>query len=136
MGFSKDSRLPAEFDVTEQVRFGASAENVLSVMVLRWSDASYLEDQVGEAGGPGLEITLIARNTQVEIPGSLFGGTDAIDWILGGALETCDNSCIGWNTIIESGVENHEIYGKPVIRGGVVKQRRPAQLKASGLPGV
>lgn len=46
VGFSKDSRLPAEFDVTEQVLFGASAENVLSVMVVRWSDASYLEDQV------------------------------------------------------------------------------------------
>lgn len=38
--------MPAEFDVTEHVVFGASAENVLSVMVVRWSDASYLEDQV------------------------------------------------------------------------------------------
>lgn len=46
MGFSKDSRLPAEFEVTERVLYGSSAKNVLSVMVLRWSDASYLEDQV------------------------------------------------------------------------------------------
>lgn len=46
VGFSKDSRLPAEFDVTEAVLYGSSAKNVLSVMVLRWSDASYLEDQV------------------------------------------------------------------------------------------
>ncbi|CAM9737032.1 unnamed protein product, partial [Ectocarpus fasciculatus] len=45
VGFSKDSRLPAEFEVTERVLYGSSAKNVLSVMVLRWSDASYLEDQ-------------------------------------------------------------------------------------------
>lgn len=46
VGFSKDSRLPAEFDITESVFYGSSSENVLAVMVLRWSDASYLEDQV------------------------------------------------------------------------------------------
>lgn len=46
MGFSKDSRLPAEFDVTERVSYGSSAQNLLAVMVVRWSDASYLEDQV------------------------------------------------------------------------------------------
>lgn len=49
MGFSKDSRLPAEFDVTEHVRPGGSAENLLCVMVLRWSDGSYLEDQARHA---------------------------------------------------------------------------------------
>lgn len=50
MGFSKDSRLPAEFDVTEHIVPGGSSENVLSVMVVRWSDASYLEDQVCTTG--------------------------------------------------------------------------------------
>lgn len=43
IGYSQGSRLPAEFDVTEQVRFGA--ENHLAVQVLQWSDGSYLEDQ-------------------------------------------------------------------------------------------
>jgi len=42
IGFSKGSRLPSEFDVTEAVRPG---RNVLAVEVIRWSDASYLEDQ-------------------------------------------------------------------------------------------
>lgn len=46
VGFSKDSRLPAEFDITDKITPKRSSENVLSVMVLRWSDASYLEDQV------------------------------------------------------------------------------------------
>lgn len=42
VGFSKDSRLPAEFDLTAYVQPG---ENHLAVMVIRWSDASYVEDQ-------------------------------------------------------------------------------------------
>lgn len=42
VGMSKDSRLEAEFDVTEHVRAGT---NLLAAMVVRWSDASYVEDQ-------------------------------------------------------------------------------------------
>jgi len=42
VGFSKDSRTPAEFDLTDFVRPGA---NQLAVEVYRWSDGSYLEDQ-------------------------------------------------------------------------------------------
>jgi beta-galactosidase len=42
VGYSQDSRLPAEFDVTPAARHG---ENLLAVRVYRWSDGSYLEDQ-------------------------------------------------------------------------------------------
>jgi len=42
VGFSKGSRLPAEFDVTHLVRAG---DNVLAVKVFTYSDASYLENQ-------------------------------------------------------------------------------------------
>ncbi len=42
VGYSEDSRTPAEFDVTPFVRAG---RNVLAVEVYRWSDGSYLEDQ-------------------------------------------------------------------------------------------
>jgi beta-galactosidase len=42
VGYSEDSRLPAEFDVTNFVRKG---KNTLSVEVYQWSDGSYLEDQ-------------------------------------------------------------------------------------------
>ncbi len=42
VGYSQDSRLPAEFDVTPYLRPG---ENVLAAQVYRWSDGSYLEDQ-------------------------------------------------------------------------------------------
>lgn len=42
VGYSQDSRLPAEFDLSPFLHAG---ENSLAVMVLRWSDGSYLEDQ-------------------------------------------------------------------------------------------
>ncbi len=42
VGYSQDSRLPAEFDLTEFLRPGG---NRIDVIVLRWSDGSYLEDQ-------------------------------------------------------------------------------------------
>jgi beta-galactosidase/beta-glucuronidase len=41
-GFSKGSRLPAEFDITPLVKPG---KNLLAVRVVQWSDGSYLEDQ-------------------------------------------------------------------------------------------
>ena len=42
VGYSQDSKTPAEFDITKYVRLG---ENTLAVKVFRWSDGSYLEDQ-------------------------------------------------------------------------------------------
>lgn len=53
VGFTKDSRLPAEFDITsaliESVRQQQQAKEklvfVLQLVVVRWSDGSYVEDQ-------------------------------------------------------------------------------------------
>ncbi|WP_325895063.1 beta-galactosidase [Grimontia sp. NTOU-MAR1] len=42
VGYSQDSRLPAEFDLSHFVTLG---ENQITAVVLRWSDGSYLEDQ-------------------------------------------------------------------------------------------
>ena len=42
VGFSKGSRTPAEFNITDFLRPG---ENLLAVEVYRWSDGSYVEDQ-------------------------------------------------------------------------------------------
>jgi len=42
VGFSKGSRTPVEFDLTVSLCTG---ENTLAVMVIRWSDGSFLEDQ-------------------------------------------------------------------------------------------
>ena len=42
VGMSKDSRLAAEFDLTPHLRDGT---NTLAAMVVRWSDATWIEDQ-------------------------------------------------------------------------------------------
>ncbi|MDT0595714.1 beta-galactosidase [Glaciecola petra] len=42
LGYSQDSRLPSEFDLSPYLVEGT---NQLAVMVIRWSDGSYLEDQ-------------------------------------------------------------------------------------------
>jgi beta-galactosidase len=42
VGVSKDSHLAAEFDVTRLVRAGT---NTVSLRVVKWSDATYIEDQ-------------------------------------------------------------------------------------------
>jgi beta-galactosidase len=43
VGMGKDSRLPSEFELTPFIRFGQ--ENLLTLAVVKWSDASYVEDQ-------------------------------------------------------------------------------------------
>ncbi|MEM6883537.1 MAG: glycoside hydrolase family 2 TIM barrel-domain containing protein [Verrucomicrobiota bacterium] len=43
IGMNKDTRLGVEFDVTEALKYGAT--NRLVLVVVKWSDASYVEDQ-------------------------------------------------------------------------------------------
>lgn len=42
VGFSKGSRLTAEFDISAYAKVG---ENLLSVRVMQWADSTYIEDQ-------------------------------------------------------------------------------------------
>ncbi|CAG9460844.1 unnamed protein product [Pedinophyceae sp. YPF-701] len=42
VGYSQDSNLPAEFDITTKVKPG---RNLLAIQCLRWSDGTFLEDQ-------------------------------------------------------------------------------------------
>ena len=42
VGYSEDTRLPSEFDITKHLKKG---ENKIAVKVFRWSDGSYLEAQ-------------------------------------------------------------------------------------------
>ncbi|CAH9085204.1 unnamed protein product, partial [Cuscuta epithymum] len=46
VGYSQDSRLPAEFEITSFCQpCGSDNCNYLAVQVMRWSDGTYLEDQ-------------------------------------------------------------------------------------------
>ena len=59
VGYSQDSMLPAEFDITDHVRPG---RNTLAVEVYRWSDGSYLEDQdMWRLSGIFRDVQLLAR---------------------------------------------------------------------------
>ena len=60
VGYSEGSKTPAEFHINKYVKEG---ENDLSVQVLRWSDASYLEDQdFWRLSGIDRDVYLYATN--------------------------------------------------------------------------
>jgi beta-galactosidase len=65
MGYSQDSHLPAEFDITNVVKPGS---NSLAVQVYRWSDGSYFENQDHwRMSGIYREVYLVARpNSHLE----------------------------------------------------------------------
>lgn len=59
IGYSQDSRLPAEFDLSKVLVEGV---NLLAVMVIRWSDGSYLEDQdMWWLSGIFRDVNLVAK---------------------------------------------------------------------------
>lgn len=59
VGYSQDSRLPAEFDLSG---FFQPGQNRLAVMVLRWCDGSYLEDQdMWRMSGIFRDVTLLHK---------------------------------------------------------------------------
>lgn len=61
VGYSQDSRLPAEFDLSRLLQPG---DNRLAVMVLRWSDGSYLEDQdMWRMSGIFRDVSLLHKPT-------------------------------------------------------------------------
>ncbi len=102
-GYSEDSRLPAEFDITPHLHDG---KNTLYVKVYRYSDGSYLEDQDHwRLSGIHREVFLMASpNVQVydfEVRTDLmhdykraqlaarpsirvFGDVDTKDWVIEG----------------------------------------------------
>ncbi len=62
VGYSEDSKTPAEFNITKYLKKGA---NTLAVEVYRWCDGSYLEDQdFWRMSGITRDVFLMARNPQ------------------------------------------------------------------------
>ena len=61
VGYSEDSKLEAEFDLTPYLRVGK--KNLLTFQVFRWCDGTYLEDQdFFRFAGVGRDCYLYARN--------------------------------------------------------------------------
>ena len=114
-GFSKDSRLPAEFDITELARPGG---NHLAVQVIRWSDGSYLEDQdhwrmagiyrsVWLYSLPPLFIADVFARPLLEE--DLRSGRLVVDVRLGGALKQADGARVE--------MQLFDPYGRAVFEG-------------------
>ena len=60
VGYSEDSKLEAEFDLTKFLKPG---KNLIAFQVFRWSDGTYLEDQdFWRFSGVGRDCYLYARN--------------------------------------------------------------------------
>ena len=60
VGYSEDSKMEAEFDITDCVEFGKS--NLIAMQIMRWCDASYIEDQdFWRFTGIAREVYLYAR---------------------------------------------------------------------------
>lgn len=61
VGYSQGSRIPAEFDLSSCLRAG---KNRMAVLVLKWCDGSYLEDQdQWRYSGIFRDVYLLARDT-------------------------------------------------------------------------
>ncbi|MEP6951318.1 MAG: glycoside hydrolase family 2 TIM barrel-domain containing protein [Ginsengibacter sp.] len=61
VGYSEDSKLPAEFNITRYVKPGQ--KNLVAFQVYRWSDGSYLEDQdMWRLAGVNRDVNMYARN--------------------------------------------------------------------------
>ncbi|GAB1453253.1 hypothetical protein MASR2M47_33090 [Draconibacterium sp.] len=62
VGYSEDSKTPAEFNITKYLKPG---ENSLAVEIFRWCDGSYLEDQdFWRMSGITRDVYLMVRNEQ------------------------------------------------------------------------
>ncbi len=76
VGYSEDSKTPAEFNITKYLKTG---KNLLAVQVFRWSDGSYLEDQdFWRMSGITRDVYLVARNSTHVFDFQLKSGLDEL----------------------------------------------------------
>jgi beta-galactosidase len=61
VGYSEDSKLPAEFNITKNLKPGE--KNLIAFQVYRWSDGTYIEDQdMWRLAGVDRDVYMYARN--------------------------------------------------------------------------
>ncbi|MEN8117626.1 MAG: glycoside hydrolase family 2 TIM barrel-domain containing protein [Bacteroidota bacterium] len=109
VGYSEDSKTPAEFNITKYLKAG---ENTMAVEIFRWSDASYLEDQdFWRLSGITRDVYLLARNKQA-----------IKDFRVGSSLD--DSYTNGLFSLILDVINNGELTVEAVLsdNGTVVKQ--------------
>lgn len=92
VGYSEDSKTPAEFNITKFLKRG---ENSIAMEVFRWCDGSYLEDQdFWRMSGITRDIFLQARNPQHIRDFRVWSGLDSTyqDGILNLSVELSNSA--------------------------------------------
>lgn len=90
VGYSQGSRMPAEFDISPYVHSGS---NKLAVMVLKWCDGSYIEDQdLWRFSGIFRDVYLLARSPEHIV--DVFNRVE-LDPASGSGSLTCELTALG-----------------------------------------
>lgn len=109
VGYSQGSRVPAEFDISPYVQAG---RNKIAVMVLKWCDGSYIEDQdIWRFSGIFRDVYLLARSPQHVR--DVFNRTE-LNAGLDHATVTCELESIGH---IEAQVKLTDAGGQVIASG-------------------
>lgn len=90
VGYTKNSKTPAEFNITPYLRDG---ENTLAMQVFKWSDASYFEDQdFWRLSGIERDVNIVARPKVSIADFSVRAGLDKkyTDGILSATVEVAN----------------------------------------------
>lgn len=124
VGYSKVSRLPSEFDISEHVTEG---ENDITVRVYKWSDGTYLEDQdMWWLSGIYRDVELINESKNAILDCRVNGDLDATykNGVLSIDLRTKQAECNGTWRLEKEGVqvaegkfaaEEHNAHAEAVI---------------------
>ncbi|MCH5177767.1 MAG: DUF4981 domain-containing protein [Prevotellaceae bacterium] len=117
VGYSEDSKVAAEFDITKYVRTGE--DNLIALQIMRWCDGSYLEDQdFWRLCGLARNTYLYARpQTHVE---DIFVHADLTNNYRDGVL-TLDYDVKGANATVDWQLFDAEGEAVAVGKDGIVK---------------
>ncbi|CAM9603182.1 unnamed protein product [Chrysoparadoxa australica] len=115
VGFSKDSRLCAEFDITACCKTGL---NTVSVMVVRWSDGIYLEDQDHwHLSGIYREVRLLSLPASLSINDFSWGWRSGRPLVVEVAFTTRDTQIpSGYRLRVQlyyEGIRAHHLFAMP-----------------------
>ena len=121
VGYSEDSKMEAEFDITDYVKFGE--KNLIAMQIMRWCDASYIEDQdFWRFTGIAREVYLYARPESRLDDFRIVTDLDAkyadATLILDASFVNADGKTLGYELIDASG--KSVLSGKKTIEGGAV----------------
>lgn len=121
VGYSKVSRLPSEFDISDFVQEG---QNDITVRVYKWSDGTYLEDQdMWWLSGIYRDVELINEPKNAILDCSVNADLDRFyrDGILEIAITTKKESCDGQFKL--------EKDGKEVLKGRFETAKKKAYIR-------